>query len=280
MVEKPLTLSKASAQRIIDAEKAAAGPRVFVGYMRRYAASFLKAFKREVDSIPRILYARSRDFSGPNTFFVSQAGTFPIKPGNAGDSDVPPEANAERAKLLDGLFAEAFEGQNLTPEKQKYCRFLNSLGSHDISLLREVLGVPEGVSGVSVHDPFYSAIFQYRNRRGNQEPFAVTYESGIDGVPNFDAGLAVYGEFKRVSIHYPSPYVKGLPITVKVAEVNEQGEAQSKEILTSYEDAYTAELRELHACICRGKEIKTTAEDAMWDLNIFDMMYTKHNEQS
>lgn len=52
-----------SAQRIIDAEKKSKG-RVWVGYMRRHSRTFTEAFKRELDSIPKILYARSRDFSG------------------------------------------------------------------------------------------------------------------------------------------------------------------------------------------------------------------------
>jgi hypothetical protein len=47
-VEKPMTLSIPSAERIVDAERAAYGPRVFVGYMRRYAPSFVNAFKREM----------------------------------------------------------------------------------------------------------------------------------------------------------------------------------------------------------------------------------------
>jgi len=63
MIEKPITLSIAAAQRIIDVEAESEG-KVFVGYMRRYAASFTNAFKRELASIPKILYARSRDFSG------------------------------------------------------------------------------------------------------------------------------------------------------------------------------------------------------------------------
>jgi predicted dehydrogenase len=62
-IEKPITLSMQSAQRIIDAEHKSKG-RVWVGYMRRHSRTFTDAFKRELDSIPKILYARSRDFSG------------------------------------------------------------------------------------------------------------------------------------------------------------------------------------------------------------------------
>jgi len=79
-IEKPVTLSLPSLESVIDAEKNAPnGARVFVGYMRRYAPSFVEAFKREIATIPKILYARVRDFSGPNTNFVNQSGTFQVQ---------------------------------------------------------------------------------------------------------------------------------------------------------------------------------------------------------
>ncbi|KAF4622711.1 hypothetical protein G7Y89_g14316 [Cudoniella acicularis] len=264
-IEKPISLSIQSAQRIIKAEKAVGGNKVFVGYMRRYAPSFTEAFKREVASIPRIMYARSRDIVGPNAHFVGQSGTSPIK-----FFDFPPGSAQERSKNLDKLLGEAFPSPP-TDKDVKVCRFLGSLGSHDLSLMREAIGFPESVCGVSASEPFYSAIFNYRNKTG--EPFAVTYESGIDGVPRFDAHLAVYGERKTVSIQYNTPYVKGLPIVVRVDELNEAGEASSREILSSFEDAYTVELKSLHACFVEGKSIKTTAEDSLQDLKLFDLMY-------
>jgi predicted dehydrogenase len=274
MIEKPITLSIPSAQRIIDAEQQAPnGARVFVGYMRRYAKSFTQTFKREVDSIGRILYARARDFSGPNSKFVNESGTFQVK-----NTDFPAGAGEERQKRLQVLFEEAFPGQPITQDRIQFCRFLGSLGSHDISLMREVLGFPESVAGVSANEPFYSAIFNYKNRTSGGEPFSVTYESGIDGVPDFDAHLAVYGEKKRVIIKYDSPYVKGLPIKVTVQELNDAGEMETREMLGSYEDAYTAELQELFECLRNGKEIKTTARDAMEELRLYDMIYERWNK--
>lgn len=132
--------------------------------------------------------------------------------------------------------------------------------------------------GVSANEPFYSAIFNYRNKSG--EPFAVTYESGIDSVPRFDAHLTVYGERKTVSIQYNTPYVKGLPIVVKVDELNDAGETSSREILSSFEDAYTVELKNLYSCFVEGKPIKTTAEDALQDLKLFDLMYKQNARHS
>ena len=272
MIEKPITLSLPAAQSILDAEQAAGGSKVFVGYMRRYAPSYLQAFKREVQSMPKISYARVRDFSGPNAFFVNNSGTFPIKP-----TDFPAGSGSERDARLEKLFAEAFPGQDVTDEHRKYCRFLGSLGSHDFSLMRETIGFPEKVVAVSANEPFYSSMMTFRNKDGS--PFSVTYESGIDEVPDFDAHLAVYSAKKRVSIKYASPYVKGLPITVEVSEVNENGEHQTRSILSSYEDAYTAELKEVYECFVNGKQIKTTAEDAMQDLRLYDAMYSVWQRQ-
>lgn len=193
-IEKPVSLSIPSVQRIIDAEKAATnGARAFVGYMRRYAPSYVNAFKREVASIPKILYARVRDFSGPNAQFVSQSGTFQFK-----GTDFPASAADDRNTKLQSLFEEAFPNQEITDEKRRACRFLGGLGSHDISLMRETLGFPEKVLAFTANDPFYSSIMCFRNKNGS--PYTVTYESGIDKVPVFDAHLSVYGSTKRVTI--------------------------------------------------------------------------------
>ena len=197
-------MSIPSAQSIIAAEKAAGGSRVFVGYMRRYAPSYLEAFKREVASIPRILYARVRDFSGPNANFVSQSGTFQLKA-----NDVPPAAASESKGRLEALFAEAFPGQTITDTHRQYCRFLGSLGSHDFSLMRETLGVPEEVVAVSANHPFYSSMMTFRNEDGSA--YSVTYESGIDEVPVFDSHLSVYGARKRVTVKVRSSFVPFSP---------------------------------------------------------------------
>lgn len=50
---------------------------------------------------------------------------------------------------------------------------------------------------------------------------------------------------------------------------------QRREMLSSYEDAYTAELKAFHECVVNGMPIKTTAEDAASDLKLYEMMYDK-----
>ncbi|KAI5368255.1 putative gfo/Idh/MocA-like oxidoreductase, NAD(P)-binding domain superfamily [Septoria linicola] len=259
MIEKPLTLSLQSVDRILAAEAKAAGPIVFVGYMRRYAKSFTQTFKREIEE--------------SETF---QSGAFPVKHTD----DIPASASEERDQRLDALYKEAFHSEPITDDGIKLCRFMGTLGSHDISLMREILGFPERVIAVTAHDPIYTAIFSYIDQRSpGKESFSVTYESGFEGVADFDAHLAIYGEKKRVMIKYDSPFVKGLPIKVVVQETNEFGEIETKEIIGNYEDAYTYELKEFYECDVKGKEVKTSVKDAREDLRLYDLMYQKWEEQ-
>ena len=98
-------------------------------------------------------------------------------------------------------------------------------------------------------------------------------------MPRFDSGLTVYAINKTVSIIYDTPFVKGLPIKVMVEEKNECEEMVERIICSSYEDAYTAELIEVHKCFTQGSKIKTSAEDAMLDLKLFKMMFDKYEQQ-
>lgn len=53
-IEKPIALTLQDTDRIISADTAAGGGKVMIGYMRRYAATFVDAVK-EVGSIDQIL---------------------------------------------------------------------------------------------------------------------------------------------------------------------------------------------------------------------------------
>lgn len=275
-VEKPITLSLESAKEIIDAESSAPnGARVFVGYMRRYSPS-LAAFKREIASIGCVKYARVRDIIGPNAYFIGQSGAEPKKFVD----DIPASAGKDRKDRLQLLLGQAWgvPFAELSSEQMDYCCLLANLGSHGLSLMREVLGgLPTEVLASTDNDRWYTTMFEYRNKP-NGERFTCLYETGIDSVPRFDSQVAVFGENKSVSICYDTPFIKGLGITVEIDELNEHGEKCHRSLQTSYEDAYTAELRAWYDCIVNGEAIKTSASDAEEDLRLFKMMMAKYPE--
>jgi hypothetical protein len=131
--------------------------------------------------------------------------------------------------------------------------------------MRETLGMPQEVLGASLRYPIWTVLFKYPT-------FAVTYESGFDNVPRFDAHIEVYGKTKTVRVQYDTPYVKGLPIEMVVKEEGKDGVYQERRVRRTYEDPYTLELKELWEMCVNGKQVKTTAEDARKDLEVFGMI--------
>jgi predicted dehydrogenase len=111
---------------------------------------------------------------------------------------------------------------------------------------------------------FVSALLEYPT-------FSVTYESGLDNVPRFDAHIEVYSMTKTVRVTYDTPYIKGLPVTLTTSE-NINGVYRESTVILTHEDPYTLEMKELYQVVANGKEVKTTAKDAKKDLEIFQMI--------
>lgn len=53
---------------------------------------------------------------------------------------------------------------------------------------------------------------------------------------------------------------------------DENGDHVEEVVRPTYEDAFTAEYRALHAAITEGAEVKTSALDATEDLKLFGMI--------
>lgn len=145
-IEKPIALTLEDTDRIIAADKAAGGSKVFVGYMRRYAAAFVDAVK-EVGSMDKIRYARIRDIIGPNSIFVGQSGTFPRTFNDYREADTQALRSKTKDDIKQALQAEL--GGPVTEETSMMWETLSMLGSHDLSAMREILGMPKGVIGFS-----------------------------------------------------------------------------------------------------------------------------------
>lgn len=138
--------------------------------------------------------------------------------------------------------------------------------------MREILGMPKSVLGACLGLPgIYSALLEY-------DGFSVTFESGINAVPTFDAHIEIYGQDKIVRIQYDTPYVKGLPVTMTIREKIDSRPGQDsfgfseRVVRRTYEDPYTLEMLEFYECMVNGKPVKTSAEDSIQELDLWKMI--------
>ncbi|OXG73217.1 hypothetical protein C348_06179 [Cryptococcus neoformans Gb118] len=262
MIEKPMALSHRDANAIEEA-RIKNGVVCFIAYMRRYATAFLRV-KDMVKKSNSIRYVRVRDIIGNNAFFVEQSGTYPIL-----IDDIPDSANLDRTKKAKDIFRQALGEKAANPKEVMFWNLLNSLASHDLSAMRELIGMPQKVLSVARHagpsGVFLSVHFQY-------ETFAAYYEMAIDQIKKFDAHIEVFTDDKHLKVTYDTPYIKGLPITATVLKTLSNGDFSEESIRPTYVDAYTLEYEDLYGCIVHGNKVKTSPTDAMQDLQIFDMI--------
>lgn len=192
-VEKPMCVTDREAEEIIRARDASRA-QVMVGYMRRFAPAYVRALE-EVKALGPINYARVRDMIGPNAFFTGQSGIHVHRFG-----DLPAEAVQDRKDRNARLMKEAV-GEASAEHYDAYGLLLG-LNSHDLSAMREMLGMPLRVKAASSRQGgrFKNAILEY-------DGFDVMFETGVDQQGRFDAHIEVFGERRSVLVQYnrPSP---------------------------------------------------------------------------
>ncbi|KZO93596.1 NAD-P-binding protein [Calocera viscosa TUFC12733] len=260
LIEKPMALTFEDADAIAAAA-AKAGVVVFIGYMRRYAPALKQAIEL-LGGHEKIEYAKIRDIIGPNALFIPQSGTFPLA-----FSDYPPTALTERTEIEEEIYARALGNRAHDETVRALWRLLGGLGSHDLSVMREVLGMPRKALAAHTRIPrsrFISAMFDYGS-------FVCVYETGVDQVGKFDACIEIFAGDKRVKVDYDSPFIKGLPISI-ILSSNINGQFVEQKIIPTYEDPYTLEMKELYDAIVARKKFKSTVEDARKDIEIFNMV--------
>ncbi|KAH8675206.1 hypothetical protein BGZ61DRAFT_361110 [Ilyonectria robusta] len=261
LIEKPASICFRDIDRLIEAEKTSKG-KVFVGTMRRYSTAFLDAVQ-EVGGMNKIIYARVRDIIGPNSIPVAQSGTFPEKFNDFSEADTQ-DRLSKQEEIFNQALGKEFDVE-VTPETKRMLRVLGALGTHDLSAMREIIGMPQSVSGAVLKLPgIFSVLFQY-------DGFPVIYESGLIAVPEFDAQIEVFSSEKIVRVQFDTPYIKGLPHTVTIREKIGDG-FQERKIRKTFQDAYTLEMLDFYDCAVNGSIPKSSAEDARKDIELFEMI--------
>ena len=141
---------------------------------------------------------------------------------------------------------------------------LCGLSSHNLSEMRELLGMPRRVIAARQCGSFLTALFEY-------ESFTVTFETGIDHNRRFDAHIQVYGETKEIRVQYDTPYIRHLPTQLFLTET--QGEVLEERVIRpTFTDPYTLELLHFYEVVTHNVQPKTSAEDFLYDLDLFDMI--------
>jgi predicted dehydrogenase len=258
LIEKPMCICRREADEIIAAQKNS-DVLVQVGYMRRYAPAFLEGCEA-VKTMKEIKFARVRDFLGFNNLIVGPTSRV-IR-----DEQLPQSVKNDTKLRDEALMDEALGGKPSPVLRRAYAVMLG-LSSHDLSAMRELLGVPNKVLFAAQRGGglYMAAAFDYG-------PFVCQFETGIDGIARFDAHLEVYGNQKVVRIQYDTPYVRNSPIRLFITEDNGRGGVTALDSNPVWGDPFVAEWKAFYDNIMEKKAPKTGPADFLHDLELFAEM--------
>jgi predicted dehydrogenase len=142
--------------------------------------------------------------------------------------------------------------------------FLIASSIHDINALRGALGQPEGV--LSAHHwaagTSFTATLAYPN--DVRATYAWTL---LPQLKHYTEDFAFYGSDGRVTIRFPSPYLRNAPTLVETERMHGE-ELQQTRLTTSYEEAFKQELLEFADCVRTGRTPRTDGAGFRQDLEV------------
>ncbi len=256
LVEKPMCINFREADAIIAARDQA-GVVVQVGQMRRYAPAFVEACRR-VQEMNNITLARVHDVLGSNALIIEPTShVFRAM-------DIPADTIAASKALRQEMVLEAIG--EAPPELQMAYGLLLGLSTHDLGAMCELLGMPERVLYAAQRQGgrYLSAAFDYGT-------YVCNFESGIDTIPRFDACLEVYGSDQVVRVDYDTPYVRNLPIWLRLTCADGTGGMKQTDQAV-WGDPFVAEWDSFFDNVQNQRTPKTSPEDFRKNLELFKDM--------
>ncbi len=130
--------------------------------------------------------------------------------------DVPETVLEEgRRRMSEAALAAVGVGDG--PKFMAY-NLLLGLSSHDISAMRELIGMPKAVLAATQRNGgrVITASFDYGH-------FVCNFETAVDRIPHFDAHLEVVTPTEIIRIDYDTPYIRHLPARADGAEAARRG---------------------------------------------------------
>lgn len=254
LVEKPMCLNFAENDAIIAAAKET-GKIVQVGTMRRYAPAFIEAC-RLVREMGEIRLAKVHDLIGSNSLVIEPTS-------RVVSADDLPAAVGEsmRARAAEGIRAAIGDVPDALATAY---RMMLGLSTHDLSAMREMLGMPQRVLYAEQRNGgrYQTAAFDYGD-------YICQFSTGVDNIPRFDTYLQVYGDERVVRVDYDTPFVRNLPITLTVTETSDGVNKQQTVTHPGWGDAFTEEWRAFHRSVATGETPKANPQDFRNDLVLF-----------
>ena len=261
-VEKPLGFSLEETERIAAVARRSRG-RLMVGYHKRFDPAYLKA-REEVRGLRDLRYVEATVLHPDDGAYREHHALLPVpdRPRTP-----PAEEESNRAvvrEATEGPLADrvtATVGENAPSAHRVGAFVLFQSLVHDVNALRGILGEPEAVVSAEV---WRGGFAQHSVSRFPGDVRVSMSWVSLPGLKHYEERLRFVSPEKRITLVFPSPYLRHLPTPLFVERM-EAGELVLEQRTVSYEEAFRAELHHFRSCILEGRAPSPSLEDALGD---------------
>jgi len=250
-VEKPMCFSAAEGAEMIAAADGA-GVTLMVGYPKRYDPAYAR-FRAEAAEAAGARLLRVTTMESP---FRPYVGHHPLRRPVPLAADVA----ARLAADADSRVTAAI-GPDRDLGRVVYQNVLIDTLVHELNAVRGILGEPDWLDFADLREEAVSVMLRFGDVR------AAIHWLDLPGIARYQMELALFAPELRVTLTFPSPYLRNEPAGLAV-EGGEVGTPRSwrREEVSGYEDAFKRELEHFHQCVTSGTRPATPGADGLADI--------------
>jgi predicted dehydrogenase len=232
-----------------------------VGYHKRFDPAYCRA-REEVLSLRDLRYVEATVLHPDDGEYRTHHAVLPVRPWEA-----LPEAEINRGAVREAtegvmgeLVAQSLPAGAPVAHRVGVLMLYQSL-IHDVNALRGILGEPEAVVSAEI---WRGGMAQHSiTRFPNDVRVSMSWVS-LPGVKHYEERLRFVSPEKRVTLVFPSPYLRHFPSPLSVERMDgDQLVVEQRTV--SYEEAFRAELHHFHACLREGRDPRPSLDDALGD---------------
>jgi len=261
-VEKPLAFSLPETEEVARAVRDAGVP-FMMGYHKRFDPAYLRA-RRAVQEMRDLRYVEVTVLHPDDGAYRTHHVVLPTP-------ERPWQSRPEREQIADthervmrGALkgcVDRIVGDKAPPHHRVGAALLFESLIHDIDAVRGVLGDPEGV--VSAH-VWRDGLAQTSISRFRGDVRASVSWISVPGLKHYEETLRFVGPDTRVTLVFPSPYIRHAPTPLTIERMDGGGLVVENHTV-SYEEAFRAELHHFHEALRSGRAPEPSLEDALGD---------------
>lgn len=261
-VEKPLAFSLQETEEIARAVRERKAT-VMVGYHKRFDPAYLKA-REAVRALRDLRYVEVTVLHPDDDAYRGHHAVLPVAAAPR-----PPRGEEEMdaltvAKVTSGAFRGCVDNIVGTdaPVALRVAAFIlfESL-IHDVNAIRGILGEPEQV--ISAH-AWRGGMAQSSATRFAGDVTVTMSWISLPGLRHYEERLRFVGPDGRVTLTFPSPYLRHAPTPLQIERMDGE-ELAVEDRIVSYEEAFRAELHHFRRCLLEDRPPTPSIEDALGD---------------